>query len=216
MDSQGRYIVAITGASGAVIGLRLIEFLLNYGADVAAIVSNAAWTTIRLEVLGLSTEPDIINPEYDDERFPIGNIPGLFKALSIEVDTARLKEYGQYDWQAPIASGSSFFDALIVAPCSMKTLSAIANGYSDTLLTRSVDVSLKEGRRTILVPRETPLSLIHLENMVKAKRAGADILPPVLEFYTRPAGIKDLVNFTVGKILNLLNIKHNLFTPWGE
>ena len=179
---------------------------MNCGVDVAAVVTNGGWVNIALEVLGVPADKEHLGLD----------LHSVFKALSIEVDAARLKEYGLYDWFSPGASGTGLFEAVIVAPCSMKTLSAVANGYSDTILTRSVDVALKEGRRAILVPRETPLSLIHLENMVKAKRAGADILPPVLEFYNRPAGLDDLVNFTVGKILNLLNIRHDLFSPWGE
>ena len=188
--------------------MRLIEFLLNYGADVAAIVTREGRGTIGFEILNLSG--------YSESDYTKFDLRDIFKALRVEVDTARLREYDSHDWFSPGASGTGSFEAVIVAPCSMKTLSAVANGYSDSLVTRSVDVALKERRRAILVPRETPLSLIHLENMVKAKRAGVDILPPVLEFYTRPAGIDDLVNFTVGKILNLLDIKHGLIAPWGE
>jgi 4-hydroxy-3-polyprenylbenzoate decarboxylase len=202
-----RYIVAITGASGAIIGLRLIEFLLRLGADVAATVSEGGYLNIRLEVLGLTHEEAKRGGALDLRR--------VFDFLKSTVDTSRLEEYGQSDWFAPGASGTGSFEAVVVAPCSMKTLSAVAAGYGDTLITRSVDVALKEGRRAILVPRETPLGLIHIENMLRAKRAGCDILPPVLEFYTHPQTIDDLVNFTVGRILNLLNIKHNLFTQWG-
>ena len=114
-----------------------------------------------------------------------------------------------------MASGTADFEAVVVVPCSMKTMAAIANGYADTLINRACDVALKEKRRCIIVPRETPLNLIHLKNMYQAAKAGVEVLPPVPGFYTRPKTVDDVVNFVVGKMLNLLGKPHSLFQSWG-
>lgn len=196
------HIIGITGASGAIIGIRLIEELLSIGQSVSAVATNSAWLTINHEIVRGNKKVSTIKELLEYRKF----------SLNIE----KLSEYSNTDFFAPIASGSSIFESLVIAPCSMKTLSAVANGYSDTLLLRAADVSLKENRKTILVPRETPLSLIHLENMLKAKMAGAIILPPVPGFYNHPQTIDDAVNFIVGKILNLMEISNNLIKPWGE
>lgn len=194
------YIAAITGASGAVIGIRLIEELLRKGLSVSAIVSEAGRRTICHEILmGRRTSAS-----------------PLKEALNPAVDLKLFREYEPDDWDAPCASGSSDFKAVVAAPCSMRTLAAAAHGCGDSLITRCIDVALKEGRQTVLVPRETPLSLIHLENMVAAKKAGAHILPPVPGFYVHPKTASDVVDFIVGKILSLLGIEHDLYTPWGE
>ena len=194
--------VAITGASGPLLGIRLIEELLNSGEAVYAVVSEAAWSVIAHE-LGYKKA---------------GAAP-LTALLSKRGKTGALKllrEFDSANFFSPLASGSTPFDAMVVAPCSMKTLSAAANGYSDSLITRACDVALKEKRKLILVPRETPLSAIHLENMLKLSRAGASIVPPVLGFYSRPGTIDDMVDFVTGKVLNLLGIKHRLFKSWEE
>ena len=194
--------VAITGASGPILGVRLIEELLNSGEQVCAVVSEAAWSVIAHE-LGYKKA---------------GAAP-LTALLSKRGKTGALKllrEFDSANFFSPLASGSTPFDAMVVAPCSMKTLSAAANGYSDSLITRACDVALKEKRKLILVPRETPLSAIHLENMLKLSRAGASIVPPVLGFYSRPGTIDDMVDFVTGKVLNLLGIKHDLFKSWEE
>ena len=194
--------VAITGASGPILGVRLIEELLNSGELVCAVVSEAAWSVIAHE-LGYKKA---------------GAAP-LTALLSKRGKTGALKllrEFDSANFFSPLASGSTPFDAMVVAPCSMKTLSAAANGYSDSLITRACDVALKEKRKLILVPRETPLSAIHLENMLKLSRAGASIVPPVLGFYSRPGTVDDMVDFVTGKVLNLLGIKHRLFKSWEE
>ena len=195
------YIVGITGASGPVIGVRLVEELLRSGKEVASVVTPAAWGIMGHE-MGPGGKWHSSLRELLGER---GSTGGL----------QLLREYAHDDMFAPPASGSFKFDAVVVAPCSMKTLAGIATGFADTLIGRAADVALKEGRRCILVPRETPLNLIHLENLLKAKKAGADILVPVPGFYTRPRTVDDVVDFIVGKILNLLGIEHNLFRPWG-
>jgi 4-hydroxy-3-polyprenylbenzoate decarboxylase len=195
------YIICITGASGAVIGVRLVEELLNSGKRVSSVVSAPAW--------------DIIAREIDGGADCAFSMKRLLQARGISRSTEQLREYANDDLSAPFSSGSSRFEAVIVAPCSMKSLAGIAAGLADSLTGRAADVALKEGRRCILIPRETPLSLIHIDNMRRAKSAGADILIPVPGFYTRPASIDDVVNFIVGKTLSLLGIRHTLFRPWG-
>ena len=127
-----------------------------------------------------------------------------------------LSEFNNNDFFAPVASGSTKFKAMVVIPCSMKTLSAIVHGYADSLITRTCDVALKERRRCIIVPRETPLSVVHTRNLHRAALAGIEIVPPVPGFYTRPESVDDVVNFIVGKVLNLLGYDHDLFESWGK
>jgi flavin prenyltransferase len=195
-------VVGITGASGSILGIRLVEELLNLGEEVTGIVSTSAWSVMAHE---LSFKPSGQEPlrELLLER-------GLTKSLDAYC------EFDDKNLYAPVASGSARFKAVVVIPTSMKTLSAIANGYAGSLITRACDVALKENRQCILVPRETPLSLIHIENMRKATLAGASIAPPMPGFYTQPKTIQDVVNFTVGKILTLLGLEHTLFKSWGE
>jgi 4-hydroxy-3-polyprenylbenzoate decarboxylase len=195
------HIIGITGASGAILGIRLIEELLGAGRPVGAIVSAAAWDIIDYEIGGGAPERSLAK---------------LMVRRRDDRDLSLLTEYANDDLFAPPASGSFGFDAMVIAPCSMKTLSAVASGYADSLITRAADVALKERRRLVLVTRETPLGRVHLENMLRAKDAGADILPPVPGFYTRPRTIDDVVDFAVGKVLNLLGIRHDLFREWGD
>jgi 4-hydroxy-3-polyprenylbenzoate decarboxylase len=196
------YIVGITGASGSIIGVRLIEELIKSGKTVAAIVSDAGWKTLGHELFFGQSAPSGMAEVLERRNVPPA--PGI------------LREYANDDFFAPPASGTASFDALIIAPLSMKSLSAIAHGYADSLITRAADVALKEGRTCILMPRETPLGLAHIENMLAAKRAGAHIVPPVPGFYTHPRTIDDTGNFIVGKVLNLLGVEHELFQAWGK
>ncbi len=183
-----RIAVCISGASGAVLSKRLIEELKKRGNELFCVFSETA-KEIFAEETGTKIE-DFLN-SLDVINFPNSNL------------------------HAPLSSGSFPLDACVVIPCSMKTLSSIANGYSHSLITRCCDVAIKERRKLILVPRETPLSVIHLENMLKLARIGVTILPPVLTFYTKPSTVDDLVNFIVGRVMDELSIEHNLYPRWG-
>ncbi|MDK2891781.1 UbiX family flavin prenyltransferase [Methanohalophilus sp.] len=178
--------IGISGASGAQYGIRLLEVLSEMGITTHLIITNNAEQIISIET------------EYDIENI---------KKLADSV-------YDERDFTAPIASGSHKYDALIVAPCSMKTVAAIANGFSDNLIERAADVCLKEGRKVILMVRETPFSQIHLENLLKLKQVGADILPASPAFYNHPATIDDLINFMVGRVLDLLRIDNDIYKRW--
>ena len=195
-------VIAISGASGAIMGIRLIEELLNLRERVAAVVSQPAGRIIEYEILL--------------EKVPFSSLQELLEARGVANNLELLNEYNNNDFFSPVASGSAQFEGVVVIPCSMKTLSAIVHGYADSLITRACDVALKEQRRCIVVPRETPLSLVHTENLHKAAQAGIEIVPPVPGFYTRPESIADVVDFVVGKILNLLGRKHRLFESWGK
>lgn len=195
-------VVAITGASGPIIGVRLIEELLNMGEPVTGIASKGSIGIMEHE-LSCTISGDFPLSKILEER---GNVP----------DLTNFREYDDKNYNAPCASGTSAFEAIVVVPCSMKSLSALANGYADNLITRACDVALKERKRCIIVPRETPFNLIHIENMRKATLAGAVIAPPIPGFYTMPQTAADIVDFIVGKILNLLGKRHDLFKGWGE
>jgi len=194
--------VAFTGASGLPYGLRLVECLLQAGVRVWLTWSQAAQIVAKQEL-------DLVLPAQPREaerllRERFGNPPG------------ELTVYGRDDWNAPMASGSNAPDAYVICPCTMGTLAEVANGLSRDLLGRTADVVLKEGKLLILVPRETPLSTIQLENMLKLSRAGAVILPPAPGFYHHPQSIDDLVDFVVARILDRLGVAHQLMAKWGD
>jgi len=132
------------------------------------------------------------------------------------VDPEKLAVYGREEWFAPVASGSNPPDAMIICPCSMGTLAAIAQGLADNLIERAADVVLKEGRKLVLVPRETPFSAIHLENMLRLSRVGAVILPPSPGFYQHPQSVQDIVDFVVARVLDQIGVPHALMQRWGE
>ena len=194
------FVVAITGASGSVYGLRLISELLRSGERVSLILTSAGRQVLNHET-GLEWSAEIkVQRQQVQEYF-----------ASIAVDCLAIDDF----W-AGAASGSAAADAMIVAPCSMGTLGRIAAGLSGNLLERAADVMLKERRRLLLVPRETPFNNIHLENLLRLSQAGAVILPAMPGFYHGPETIEDLVDFVVGKILDQLDVQHSLFTRWGE
>ena len=179
--------VGISGASGVQYGIRLLEILAEKGIKTHLILTDAAKLIMEIET------------DYKPS----------------DVEKLATWSYSQKEFSAPIASGSYRIAGMIVAPCSMKTLGAVANGVSDTLLTRAADVCLKEERKLILMTRETPLNLIHLENMVRAKKAGASVLPACPGFYSRPETIDDLINIMVGRVLDLLGIENDVYYRWG-
>ena len=194
--------VALTGASGMPYGIRLIECLLASGVRVQLVYSQAAQIVTKQEMdFVLPSRPQDAEKTLG-ERF--GTVSG------------KLKVYGKDDWFAPMASGSNPGDAMVICPCTMGTLAAIAAGLSDDLLTRSADVMLKEKRSLILVPRETPFSSIHLENMLKLSQAGAVILPPNPGFYYHPQSLQEVIDFVVARILDHLGVAHQLTQRWGE
>ncbi|MED1863660.1 UbiX family flavin prenyltransferase [Fictibacillus nanhaiensis] len=193
------FTIGITGASGAVYGVRLAQEILKSGHKLHLVVTEAGWQVFREELLW-DTE--------DRESCIEENFASYGKE--------RLHYHTLRDFNAPIASGSYQNDGMVIIPCSMGTLSGIAHGASGNLLERTADVMLKESRRLILVPRETPLHKIHLENMLKVTEAGGKIVPAMPGFYHLPKSMDDLVNFLVGKVLDNLGVHHELFTRWGD
>lgn len=193
--------LAMTGASGAPYGLRLLECLLRAGRPVYLMVSAPAQVVLAMETeLQIPGRPEAMEA-FLAERYAAA--PG------------QLRVFGREQWTAPVASGSAGVPAMVVCPCSTGTLSAIATGASNNLIERAADVMLKEGRRLILVPRETPLSAIHLEHMLKLARLGVTILPASPGFYHHPQRVEDLVDFVVARILDQLGIEQALAPRWG-
>jgi len=194
--------LAFTGASGMPFGFRLLECLLASGARVYLLYSPAAQVVAKQEC-------DIVLPAQPrDAQRALGERFGA--------RDGQLFVFGREDWMAPVASGSNPADAMAVCPCSMGTLGAIAGGLADNLIERAADVMLKERRPLVLVPRETPLSSIHLENMTRLAHAGAVILPPSPGFYTRPQSVEAIVDFIVARVLDHLGVPHALTQRWGE
>lgn len=198
---EGPVVVAISGASGALYGVRLIKALLEQGCSILVLLSDGGIKVLAHEM------------GYDENQPFIEFLTRYGVTLK---KTADLDVFFQDEIAGAPASGSFRHSGMVVAPCSMKTLSSVASGFADNLITRSADVSLKEGRPLILVPRETPYNLIHLENMVRAKKAGAVILPPSPAFYQFPETIEDLVDTVVARILDHLNLDHQLLSRWGD
>ncbi len=179
--------IGITGSTGAIYGIRTLETLRDLGMTTHLIVSDWGSKCILMET-GLTVE----------------HVQSLATTYSVDKNMA-----------AGVSSGTHKTDGMIVSPCSMKTLSAIANGYDDTLIARAAGVTIKESRKLVLLVRETPLSAIHLENMLKLARLGVVILPPVTEFYTSPKTVDDIINHGVGKCLDQFDLDHGLYDRWG-
>ena len=183
-----RIVVSITAASGAIYGIRLLEALAREDVEIHLVISEWASRVIELET------------SYSVK----------------DVEKLAHRNYQIDDLSAPISSGSFMVQAMVVIPCSMKTLGSVACGYADNLISRAADISIKEGRKLIIVPRETPLNAIHLENMLKLSRLGVVILPPMPAFYTEPSSLDDLINHTVGKVLDQLGIENSLYKRWKQ
>jgi len=186
MDKK-RIIVALTGASGAILGIRLLEELKKLQIETHLVLSKWAETNIKLET-----------------NFTLNKVHKLASAY-----------YPVDDMAAIISSGSFKTDGMVIVPCSMKTLASISCGFSDNLVARAADVTIKEKRKLVIVPRETPFSVIHLKNMLNLAQMGVTILPPCIEFYTRPNTLYDMEDHLVGKILDSLNIDNEMFLRWN-
>ena len=200
--SSKKITLAITGASGAQYGLRLLQCLIASDFEVYLLISGAARIVIN-------TETDLELPESADEQL------ALLSRYSA-APTGRLRIFTKEDWFAPVASGSSAPQAMVICPASGGTLSAIACGASNNLIERAADVALKEKRQLIVVPRESPVSTVHLENMLKLSQLGVAVLPASPGFYYRPNTVEDLVDFVVARILDQLGVEHKLLPRWGE
>jgi 4-hydroxy-3-polyprenylbenzoate decarboxylase len=182
-----RIIVGMSGASGAILGINLLKVLKTYPqCETHLLISQGAESTIKLET------------EYQIE----------------EVIALADYYYDVNNMAAAISSGSFRIEGMVIIPCSMKTLAGIAHGYTDNLITRAADVCLKENRRVILVPRETPLNKVHLRNLLQAADSGCTIIPPVLTFYNNPQSIQDQINHIIGKVLIQLGLEPDNFKPW--
>lgn len=202
MKFEKRVTVALTGASGVPYAMRLIECLIHQNVQLFVMISKAAQVVVATET------------EY---RLP--GTPDAQQAYLTELFGAKegqLRVFGREQWFAPVASGSGAPSMMVVCPCSTGTLSAIATGASNNLIERAADVALKERRKLILVPRETPFSEIHLTHMLALTKMGAVILPAAPGFYHKPTGIEDLVDFIVARILSQLEMDQNLMPLWGE
>lgn len=195
-----RIVVAITGASGAIYAVRLIKAGLEAGAQIDLIISDYG-KRLLIEECDWNIKAGSIE-SWLDERYGAAERPG------------RVVLHNAHDLGAGIASGSQGWDGMIVVPCSMKTLSGIAHGTSSNLIERSADVTLKERRPLVLVPRETPLNLIHLENMTRAARAGAALVPAMPAYYYNPQTFDELADFIADRALRLVGIRPNLFPAW--
>lgn len=194
--------LALTGASGMPYGMRLLECLLKSGTHVWLLYSQVAQIVARQEMdLALPSRPKELE---------------VFLCERFAAPPGQLRVFGREEWFAPVASGSNPPDAMVICPCTMGTLAAVAAGLADNLIERAADVVLKERKTLVLVPRETPFSTIHLENMLKLARSGAVILPANPGFYHRPANIEQVVDFVVARVLDHLDIDHDLMSRWGD
>ncbi|QDT50580.1 putative aromatic acid decarboxylase [Symmachiella dynata] len=212
-------VIALTGASGSIYALRLLDVLLDAGCELHVVVSPAAALVMR----------DELDPQLDTDQFRIetmlpsaqqaGDVLSRFQFPALESSREQrgaLRVYHHQDFHAGIASGSFLTSGMVICPCSMGTLAAIASGQSSNLIHRAADVHLKERRKLIVVPRETPLGVIQLENMARLANAGGVILPAMPGFYHAPTSMADLVDFVVARICDQLGVPHSLLGRWGE
>jgi flavin prenyltransferase len=183
-----RIIIAISGASGVIYGIELLKELAKRDIEVHLVISESGKRNIAIET-----------------EYSVGDIESMADRV-----------HDNSDLGAPLASGSFLTDGMVVAPCTIKTLSGIANSYSENLIVRAADVVLKEGRKLVLLVRETPLHKGHLQLMTTAADLGAHILPPIPSFYHHPKTIEDIILQTIGKVFDYLEIEHDLFKRWGE
>lgn len=197
---SNRWVVGITGASGSIYGIRLIEELLRQGIQVHLVVTEAGWRVLKEELGWETTRRTTALEQRFGEALQGGSL--IF--------------HPNADIGAAIASGSFRVQGMVIMPCSMGTLASIAHGISDDLMTRAADVMLKENRQLLLVPRETPLHAIHLENMLTLSRLGVRMIPAMPAFYYKPQSMDEMVDFLVGKVMDNMGIDHDLFRRWGD
>ena len=195
-----RYILAISGASGSVFGIRLLKHLIKR-SEVHLIISSQSFSIISHET-GID--------------WSAGTDSQKEKKIRAHLRSRRVYYHNELNLASPLSSGSFITHGMLVVPCSMKTLSGIAHGYANNLTERAADVTIKEGRPLLLSPREMPFSAIHLENMLKLARLGITIAPPVPAFYHKPGSLDDMVDFVAGKIMDSFGIRHTLFRRWGD
>lgn len=219
--STNNVVLAITGASGCVYAIRLIQLLLATGQNLHVVVSDAARQVMARELEAAFPGNSASTPEWlamIEQTFsgPIGTAWGYPRPFEFAAVPGTIRSYASSDYSAGIASGSFRTRGMVICPCSMGTLSAIATGASTNLIQRASDVHLKERRPLVLVPRETPLNLIQLENMTRVCNAGATVMPSMPGFYHKPLQIADLIDFVVARILDHLQVEHTLIERWGE
>lgn len=201
MNESPRIALAVTGASGVQYALRLLEVLLEAGCHVDLLISKPGRV-----VIGMETDLELPGRSADVQRFFAGrhaDAPGTLAVLGMD------------QWTAAIASGSGAPNAMVICPCTTGTLAAVAAGHCNSLLERAADVVLKERRKLVVLPREMPLSEIHLENMLRLARMGAVIMPPNPGFYNRPETVAELIDFVVARVLDHLDVPHRLMPRWG-
>ena len=202
--ASGDIVLAVTGASGSRYGIRLLEVLLRAGRTVHLVISPAAGEVFERELGG----PIPLSPPQFDPKLLLG-------AASDGLDLSRLHYHDVRNFQAGIASGSFLTAGMVVCPCSLGTVAAIAHGVGENLIHRAADVHLKERRKLVLVPRETPLGVIQLRNLLAVAEAGAVVLPAMPAFYTLPQTISDMIDFVVGRVCDQLGVEHRLLRRWG-
>ncbi len=200
-DYEKTITLAMTGASGAPYGLKLLDALIQAGCRVYFMISDAARVVVR-------TETELALPEMDQlEDFLVANF---------DARPGQLRVFERSDWFAPVASGSASPTAMVICPASGGCISAIAQGASNNLIERAADVAIKERRQLILVPRESPVSVIHLENQLRLAKLGVTILPASPGYYQNPQSVEDMVDFVVARILDQLGVEQGLLPRWGE
>ena len=193
-----KFVLAITGATGSAVGLRVLRELAR-SSEVHMLISDQSFSIIREET-GVDWS---------------GGTEEIQEKIRQYAGSGNIYYYAATNFEAPVASGSFKTDGMFVVPCSMKSLSGISNGYANSLIERAADVSLKEGRPLLLAPREMPFSAIHLENMLKLARLGVKIAPPVVGFYYGPNSLEDMIDFLAGKVLDAMGVENDIFKRWG-
>ncbi|MCX5718257.1 MAG: UbiX family flavin prenyltransferase [Nitrospirae bacterium] len=214
-----KYVFAISGASGSIIGIRVLKELIKH-SEIHLVISSQSFSIIKEETgIDFSVNKSSQFTFHGSQSWKRSEIQKADTAIERKIrdyfKSRQIHYHSEYDLAAPVSSGSFKTDGMLVVPCSMKTLSGIANGYANNLIERAADVTIKEGRALLLSPREMPFSAIHLENMLKLSSIGVKIAPPVLAFYHKPKKIEDIVDFIAGKILDAVGVEHEIYKRWG-